>query len=63
VPGRRECKRVETGSPGEPAMVRESAARASLVGETERRGGARGGLPQVLPERGRGERERGHPRG
>jgi hypothetical protein len=29
VRGRHECKRVETGSPGEHAMVRESAARAS----------------------------------
>jgi hypothetical protein len=50
-------------SPGKHTRCRECAARASSVGATERRGGARGELSRGLPEQGRGERDRGHPRG
>jgi hypothetical protein len=63
VPGRRGCEGVETGLPGEHARVREGAARASMVEETEREWRARGGLPRGLLEQGRREGDRGYPRG
>jgi hypothetical protein len=46
--GRRGCTRVETGSPGEHVRCWGAAARASLVGGTERRGGTRGAQPRSL---------------
>jgi hypothetical protein len=51
------------GSPGDSARCRGRDALAGLVGEVEREWGTRGGLPRFPPERGRGERGRGHPRG
>jgi hypothetical protein len=50
-------------SPGKHARCRYATAHARLIGEAERRGGARGGLSRGLPEQGRGERDGGHPRG
>jgi hypothetical protein len=63
VAGRCECTGEGVALPGEHARGREGVACASLVGETEREWGARGGLPRGLPEQGRREGDRVHPWG